>query len=120
MKWLHDWNKFDLPKFMPVERISFLPASCLSPTNPRQDQHANKLLITAQPIRNLLTPASAEMNKQEAAYSGFSLACLKIRSRNEEAINCTRNETDLLAKCFLLSTLSTSILFNSKASIPEK
>ena len=26
--------------------------------------HANKLLITAQPIRNLRTPASAEMNKR--------------------------------------------------------
>ena len=39
---------------------------------------------------------------QEAAYSGFSLACSKIRSKNEEAINSTQNETDLLAKCFLL------------------
>ena len=61
---------------------------------------------------------------QEAAYSGFSLACLKIRSKNEEAINSTKrewvrsfapdstqNETDLLAKCFLFPTLSTSILF---------
>ena len=49
---------------------------------------------------------------QEAAYTAaFSLACLKIRSRNEEAINSARNETDLLAKCFLLPTLSTSILF---------
>ena len=61
---------------------------------------------------------------QEAAYSGFSLACLKIRSKNEEAINSTKrewvrsfsldstqNETDLLAKCFLFSTLSTPILF---------
>ena len=48
---------------------------------------------------------------QEAAYSGFSLACLKIRSKNEEAINSTQNETDLLAKCFLFSTLSTSIVF---------
>ena len=43
--------------------------------------------------------------------AALSLACLKIRSRNEEAINSTRNETDLLAKCFLLPTLSTSILF---------
>ena len=38
--------------------------------------------------------------QQEAAYSEFSLACLKIRSKNEEAINSTRNETDLLAECF--------------------
>ena len=43
--------------------------------------------------------------------AAFSLSCLKIRSRNEEAINCKRNETDLLAKCFLLLILSTSILF---------
>ena len=43
--------------------------------------------------------------------AAFSLACLKIRSRNEEAINSARNETDLLAKSFLLPTLSTSILF---------
>ena len=41
----------------------------------------------------------------------FSLPCSKIRSWNEEAINSTRNETDLLAKCILLPTLSTSILF---------
>ena len=47
---------------------------------------------------------------QEAAYSGFSLACSKIRSKNEEAINSTQNETDLLAKCFLSPALSTSIL----------
>ena len=31
------------------------------------------------------------MNKQERAFSGVSVACLKIRSRNEEAINSTRN-----------------------------
>ena len=48
--------------------------------------------------------------KQETAYSGVSLACLKIRSRNE-AINSTRKETDLLAKYFLLPILSTSIRF---------
>ena len=45
--------------------------------------------------------------------AAFSLACLKIRSRNEEGINSTRNETDLLAKCLLLPTLSTSILLTS-------
>ena len=50
------------------------------------------------------------MNKKPLT-AAFSLACSKIRSRNEEAINSTRNETDLLAKCFLLPTLSTSILF---------
>ena len=40
----------------------------------------------------------------------FRLACLQIRSRNEETINSTRNMI-LLAKGFLLPTLSTSILF---------
>ena len=50
--------------------------------------------------------------RQEAALTAaFSLACLKIRSRNEEEINSTRNETDLPAKCFLLPNLSTSLLF---------
>ena len=29
--------------------------------------------------------------QQERAYSGISLACLEIRSRNEEASNFTRN-----------------------------
>ena len=31
------------------------------------------------------------VNKQERAFSGVTLACLKIRWRNEEAINSTRN-----------------------------
>ena len=34
--------------------------------------------------------------------AALSLACLKIRSRNEEAINSTRNETDLLAVFYFL------------------
>ena len=42
---------------------------------------------------NTLSPLN-----QMPLTAGFSLACLKIRSRNEEAINSTRNETDLLAK----------------------
>ena len=50
------------------------------------------------------------MNKQERAFSGVSVACLKIRSRNEEAINSTRNRIYSL-KFFLLPTLSKSILF---------
>ena len=29
--------------------------------------------------------------KQELSYIGFKFACLEIRSRNEEAINSTRN-----------------------------
>ena len=34
---LHDWSNFDLPKLMPVEHISLMPASCLSLTNAHQD-----------------------------------------------------------------------------------
>ena len=41
-----------------------MPLSCLSLTLIHTRIHANKLLITAQPIRNLQTPASAEMNKR--------------------------------------------------------
>ena len=44
-----------------------MPSSRLSLTLIYATIHANKLLITAQPIRNLRTPASAEMNKK-----GFS------------------------------------------------
>ena len=61
---------------MPVEvaeHIFLMPASCLSLTNTRQDQHANKLLITA---RNLLTPAFAEVNKRVFFYSRRPLPSL--------------------------------------------
>ena len=64
MKLLHDWSNFDLPKLMPVEHIFLMPSSCLSLTLIHARIQANKLLITAQPIRNLRTPASAEMNKK--------------------------------------------------------
>ena len=70
MKLLHDWSNFDLPKLMTVEvaeHIFLMPASCLSLTNTRQDQHANKLLITA---RNLRTPAFAEVNKRVFFIAG--------------------------------------------------
>ena len=50
-------------------------------------------------------------NNKKPLRAVFSLTCLKIRLRNEEAINSTWNKTDLLAKCFLLPILSTSILF---------
>ena len=56
---LHDWSNFDLPKLTPVEHISLMPSSCLSARI-----QANKLLITAQPIRNLRTLVSTEMNKR--------------------------------------------------------
>ena len=49
-------------------------------------------------------------SKQERSYSGVSLARLEITSRNEEAVNFTRN-TIYLLKVFLPPTLSTSILF---------
>ena len=64
VKLLHDWSNFDLPKLMPVAHIFVMPSSCLSLTLIHARIHANKLLITAQPIRNLRTPASAEMNKR--------------------------------------------------------
>ena len=63
-KLLHDWSNFDLPKIIPVEHIFLMPTSCLSLTLIHAWIHANKLLITAQPISNLRTPASAEMNKR--------------------------------------------------------
>ena len=46
-----------------------------------------------------------------ALTAAFSLALLKIRLRNEEAINSTRNRLSLRTKGFLLLTLSMSILF---------
>ena len=64
VKLLHDWSNFDLPRLMPVEHIFLMPSSCLSLTLILARIHANKLLITAQSIRNLRTPASAEMNKR--------------------------------------------------------
>ena len=64
VKLLHDWSNFDLPKLKPVEHISLMPSSCLSLTLMHAWIHANKLLITTHPIRNLRTPASAEMNKR--------------------------------------------------------
>ena len=51
------------------------------------------------------------MKNKKPLTAVFILACLKIRSRNGEVINSTRNETNLLAKCFLLPILSTSIIF---------
>ena len=64
MKLLHDRSNFDLPKLVPVEHIFWRPSSCLSLILIHARIHANKLLITAQPIKNLRTPASAEMNKR--------------------------------------------------------
>ena len=55
VKLLHDWSNFDLPRLMPVEHIFLMPLLCLSLTPIHARIHANKLLITAQPIRNLRT-----------------------------------------------------------------
>ena len=52
VKLLHDWSNFDLPRLMPVEHIFLMPLLCLSLTPIHTRIHANKLLITAQPIRN--------------------------------------------------------------------
>ena len=70
VKLLHDWSNFDLPKLMPVEHIFWMPSSCLSLTLIHTRIHANKWLITVQPIRNLRTPASAEMNKKGILIAG--------------------------------------------------
>ena len=73
----HDWSNFDLPLLKAVEHvISLMPSSCLSLTLMHAGIHANKLLITAQPIRNLRTPASAEMNKRGFLYSKRSFPSL--------------------------------------------
>ena len=64
VKLLHDWSNLDLPKLIPEEHICLMPASCLSLIIIHARIQANKLLITAQPIWNLRTPASAEMNKR--------------------------------------------------------
>ena len=69
VKLLHDWSIFDLPKRMPEEHVCLMPASCLSLINTCRIK-ANQLFITAQPIRNLRTPASADRNEQK----GFLIA----------------------------------------------
>ena len=58
----------------------------------------------------LVAEMSKTMSRQERAYSAASLACLEISSRNEEAINSTRNMIYSL-KDILLPSLSTSIHF---------
>ena len=40
--------------------------------------------------------------QQERAYSGVRLACLEITSRNEEAINSTRNRINSLKVFYFL------------------
>ena len=60
VKFPHKWSNFDLPKLMPEEYKYFL--RCLHHGCFLQ-LHVNKSLFTAQPIRILRTPVSAEMNK---------------------------------------------------------
>ena len=47
---------------------------------------------------SLIEIARCTLTVKKPLTASFSLTCLKIRSRNEEAINSTRNETGLLAK----------------------
>ena len=54
------------------------------------------------------------MTKQERSYSGVSLTCLEIRSRNEEAINSTRNRIYSLKVFYLLLYLRRYFLFISE------
>ena len=49
------------------------------------------------------------LTQQNTLTAAFSVACLEIRSRNEEVINSTRNRMYSLK--VLLPTLSMSILF---------
>ena len=61
VKFPHKWSNFDLPKLMPEEYRHFLRClhhGCFLLI------HVSKLLFTAQPIRILRTPVSAEMNKR--------------------------------------------------------
>ena len=51
---MHNWGNFDLPKRMPEDHISLMPASCLSLINTHQGTR-NKLLVTGKPVRNLWT-----------------------------------------------------------------
>ena len=40
--------------------------------------------------------------KQDALRAAFSLACLEIRSRNEEVINSTRNRIECFTSNFIV------------------
>ena len=95
-----------------LDDVVFLPKQACSPEE--FFFKALSLIITRPEstwVRTMCELASHWKNKKPLTLA-FSLACLTIRLRNEEEINSTRNETDLLAKCFLLPTFSMSILFS--------
>ena len=63
VKLLHDWSNFWSSKA--YARRTYLLNACMAVSHKIHARiQANKLLITAQPIRNLRTPASAEMKKR--------------------------------------------------------
>ena len=64
-KLLQDWSYFDLPKLIPVEHISLMPASWLSLTNTWQ-----QVTHPSSSDQELRTPAHAEMNKEGALIAG--------------------------------------------------
>ena len=59
---------------------------------------------------NVLASKSCFVWNKDTLTAAVSLACLEIRSRNEEVIISTKKQ-DLLAEGFLLPNLSTSIRF---------
>ena len=68
-KSLLDWHNFDLPKLMPTEHIS--TDTCIIVV-----YYVKKILITAQPIRNLQTPATAEEKNRELLNIRYSFPFL--------------------------------------------
>ena len=60
VKSLLGWRNCGLPKLMPIEHISF--DACIMVVS--YLIHVNKLLVAAQPIRNMRTPVAAEMSKK--------------------------------------------------------
>ena len=75
VKLLHDWSNFWSSKA--YARRTHLLNACMAVSHKIHARiQANKLLITAQPIRNLRTPASAEMKKRGGSYSRRPLPSL--------------------------------------------
>ena len=62
----------------------------------------------------LVAEMSKTMSRQERAYSAASLVCLEIRSRNEEAINSTRNRIYSLKVFYFLLYRRRYFLFVSE------
>ena len=62
-KLLHDWSNFVIPKLMPVEHISLMPSSYLSPTNTRQD--TRQYVIHHGSAKQEFADASVRSNEQK-------------------------------------------------------